>query len=79
MDRFPSGKRVGNAEVWRPNRWSVSVAFPESFLGQGVTAYAWNANSLFHTGGDGPCGTTDGCRPHMPGRAPNRGQIKQRL
>ena len=50
MDRYPSGKRVGYTKVWRPNKWSVSVAFPESFLGQGVTAYKWYANSFFRHG-----------------------------
>jgi len=84
MDRFPSVVRVGYADVWRPNKWSpnkwsVSVAFPKSFLGQGVMAYGWYANTFFHTGGDGPCGTpTDVVRTCVD-RAPNRGLIKHRL
>ena len=79
MDRYPSGQRIGFAKVWRPNKWSMSVAFPKSFLGQGVTAYGWYANTFFHTGGDGPCGTpTDVVRTCVD-RAPNRGSIKHRL
>ena len=79
MDRYPSGKRVGYTKVWRPNKWSVSVAFPESFLGQGITAYKWNANSFFHTSGDGPCGIPTDVVRTCADRAPNRGQIKHRL
>lgn len=56
MDRFPSGRRVGRAEVWRPDRRSVSVAFPESFLSE-VASYRWRANSFYHSKGEGPCGT----------------------
>lgn len=79
MDRYPSVVRVGYADVWRPNKWSVSVAFPKSFLGEGVTAYAWYANTFFHTSGDGPCGTpTDVVRTCVD-RAPNRGLIKHPL
>ena len=79
MDRFPSGKRVGYTKVWRPNKWSVSVAFPESFLGQGIAAYKWYANSFLHFGGDDPCGTPSDVVRTCIDRAPNRGQIKHRL
>ena len=79
MDRFPSGKRVGYTKVLRPNKWSVSVAFPESLIGQDITSYNGTQNAFFHTGGDGPCGTpTDVVRTCVD-RAPNRGHVKYRL
>lgn len=56
MDRFPSGRRVGTAKVWRADKRSVSVAFPRSFLAD-VGSYRWRVNSFFHSEGEGPCGT----------------------
>lgn len=47
---------VGRADVWRPNRRSVSVSFPASWLGDGLEEYKWIAITNYAVDGEGKCG-----------------------
>lgn len=79
MDEYPSLKPVGRAQVWRPSRRGVAVAFPTNFLGENVKTYKWQANSFFHTSGDGPCGTPTDVSRTCTDRAPDRRRLEHQL
>jgi hypothetical protein len=72
METWLSLKKVGIATLWRPNRKSITVAFPLDWLGKDVDAYRWIAlHELLHLG-SGPCGfRTDVFKPCID-RLPNK-------
>ena len=47
-------ERMARVSVWRPNRHTVFVRFPERLLGRGVANYRWYAQTSWKTG-RGPC------------------------
>jgi hypothetical protein len=56
MQTWRSLKKVGIAKLWRPNRKSITVAFPKGWLGKDVDDYQWTAHTLYSIAGQGPCG-----------------------
>lgn len=72
MRNLNSGKSLGRVHVWRPNRRSVSVAFPKKGLGG---SYRWYAVTSFHHDGSERCGTVSDVSVRCPDRVPNRGYV----
>lgn len=49
----------GYARVWRSNRRTVKLEFPERMLGRGLDAYKWKVRTSFHDPDSADCGTDD--------------------
>jgi hypothetical protein len=70
---YDGNKKVGTVRAFRPDNFSVKVAFPTSLLPEGTTSYKWHVVSS----------TTPACElgpeqeecPAVTDRAPNAGNI----
>lgn len=71
--------RVGFARIWRPNRRSVTVAFPKRWLGSGVRSYEWIGVALYSIKGEGPCGLQGDVHAGCSDRLPNRSRFTHNL
>ena len=79
MERWRDLEDVGFADVWRPNRRSISVAFPKTWLGAGVRSYEWLANTIYGIEGEGPCGLQTDVYTWCTDSVPNRGRYTHSL
>lgn len=43
----PSITTIGRVRVWRPDRHSVTIAFPRRYLGRNLTSYHWGATTSY--------------------------------
>ena len=65
---------LGRATLWRPDRRSVTVAFPRTLLGMRVTRYAWIGYSVFGIKGQGACGLNGDVYAPCTDRFPDEGR-----
>jgi hypothetical protein len=72
MQTWRSLKKVGIAKLWRPNRRSITVAFPEAWLGKNVDAYRWIGFANYSIAGRGPCGVQTDVYKICSDRLPNQ-------
>lgn len=79
MTKFRSGERVGIARHWHPTSKRIAVMFSPELLGSAIDGYEWIVLSIYHRGGDGPCGTRSDVVKTCIDRVPNRGRVVHQL